>query len=82
MLNSVFPFLIKIISKSVNWLFTVQINDSPKITLGQFLIGCAFIGIVIYFFGGTDFVPTLSDIANRKIARQASNKTNTTDKKE
>lgn len=57
MLSNVFNFLISIISKSVEWLFTIQVNDSPKITLGMFLIGCAFIGYVIKFILGTDFVP-------------------------
>lgn len=57
MLSSVFAFLISMISKCANWLFTLVINDSPRFTLGEFLIACAFIGIVIYFIFGSDFFP-------------------------
>lgn len=57
MLSEVFPFLINVISKSMNWLFTLVINENPKFTLGEFLLVCAFIGVVIYFIIGSDFFP-------------------------
>ena len=57
MLSEVFPFLISMISKCANWLFTLVINESPRFTLGEFLLACAFIGIVIYFIFGSDFFP-------------------------
>ena len=57
MLDQVFPFLINVISKCANWIFTLTINNNPHITLGQFLVACAFIGIVLYFIFGTDFFP-------------------------
>ena len=57
MLSEVFPFLIDLISKCANWLFTLVINENPRITLGTFILACAFIGVVIYFIFGTDFFP-------------------------
>lgn len=57
MLSDVFKYLISNISSCVNWLFTLVINESPRITLGTFLLACAFIGIVLYFIFGTDFFP-------------------------
>jgi len=57
MLIHILDFLVKTIATSFNWVFNLVINDSPRITLGVFLLSCAFIGIVIYFFCGTDFFP-------------------------
>lgn len=45
------------ISRVVGWIFTIKINNNPDITLGMFLLGCAFIGVVLYFILGTDFFP-------------------------
>ena len=56
-MGQVFSFLIGIISKCVSWIFTLKVNDNPNITLGTFLLACSFIGLVIYFVLGTDFLP-------------------------
>lgn len=53
----VFDFWIDIISTCVNFLFTLKINENPDITLGMFLLACAFIGVIIYLILGTDFFP-------------------------
>lgn len=49
MLGNVFSFWIDLISKCVNFLFTLKINENPDITIGMFLLGVAFIGVAIYF---------------------------------
>lgn len=56
-MGQVFSFWIGVISTCVNFLFTLKINENPDITLGMFLLGCAFIGLAIYFILGTDFIP-------------------------
>lgn len=73
MLSEVFPFLISVISKCVGWLFTLKINESPEFTLGEFLIACAFIGIVIYFIFGSDFFPGHINIGSSKKINTDSN---------
>lgn len=69
MLSQVFPFLISVISRCTSWIFTLKINDNPSMTLGEFLLTCAFIGMVIYFlirsFGGDSF-PTLRGLFARE----------------
>lgn len=45
------------ISRWISWLFTLKINTNPDISIGMFLLGCAFIGIIIKFIFGTDFIP-------------------------
>ena len=57
MLGNVFSFWIGVISTCVNFLFTLKINENPDITIGMFLLACAFIGVAIYFILGTDFIP-------------------------
>lgn len=57
MFSSVLSFWIGIISSWVSWLFTLKINEDPDITIGMFLLGCAFIGVVITLILGTDFIP-------------------------
>lgn len=68
MLGKVLKFLIDSIASVVTFLFTIVINDSPKITLGEFLIACFIIGLILYFLFGTDFIPgfTLSPSSNKK----------------
>lgn len=57
MLGDVFSFWISVISSCVNFLFTLKINNNPDISFGMFLLGCVFIGLVLYFILGTDFIP-------------------------
>jgi len=57
LLANVFSFWIGVISTCVNFLFSLKINENPDITIGMFLLGCAFIGLAIYFVLGTDFIP-------------------------
>lgn len=57
MLGNVFSFWIGVISTCVNFIFTLKINENPDITIGMFLLACAFIGLAIYFVLGTDFIP-------------------------
>lgn len=64
MLSDVFKFLISNISKCVEFLFTIKINNNPNISLGMFLLACCFIGVVIYFILGTDFVPNFINNRN------------------
>lgn len=66
MLNEVFPFLAKTIGMCFEFLFSLEINKNPSITLGNFLLACAFIGLIIYFILGTDFIPNLSHATNIK----------------
>lgn len=49
MLGNVFSFWIDLISRCVNFLFTLKINENPDITIGMFLLAVAFIGVAIYF---------------------------------
>ena len=57
MFSQAISFWTSIISRCVSWLFSIQINTNPNITLGMFLLGCAFIGVVLYFILGSDFFP-------------------------
>lgn len=57
MFDEVFPFLIQHFSRIVNFVFNLPIDKKYNITLGMFLLTCAFIGIVIYFIFGSDFFP-------------------------
>ena len=66
MLTEVFPFLIKMIGKCFDFVFMLEINKNPSITLGNFLLACAFIGLIIYFVLGTDFIPNISYMANNR----------------
>lgn len=66
MLVNALDFLITTISTWINWAFNLVINDSPRITLGVFLLACAFIGFVIYFLFNTDFfLPFVNGGANK-----------------
>ena len=56
-MGNVFSFWIGVISTCVNFLFSLKINENPDITIGMFLLACAFIGLAIYFVLGTDFIP-------------------------
>ena len=61
MLKTVFEFWSKVVSNIGSWLINdFVINESPRITFGQFFLACAFIGVVLYFILGTDFIPGLS----------------------
>ena len=58
MISDTFPFWTKILGKCVNWVFNdCVINTNPRITLGSFIVVCAFIGFVIYFLLNSDFFP-------------------------
>lgn len=70
MLSEVLNYLISNISFCVNWLFTLVINESPRITLGTFILACAFIGIVLYFIFGTDFFPGHIDMPDVSFKRE------------
>lgn len=64
----VFKFWINHISLVVNWIFKVVLIPEPRITLGMFLLGFAFLGVVLYFIIGTDFFPghiNISSNSNR-----------------
>lgn len=77
MLVKMFDFLITVISSCVNWAFNLVINDSPRITLGVFLLSCAFIGFIIYFLFNTDFfLPFISGGADKvkNISNNSNNK--------
>lgn len=61
MLSETFPFWTKIIGRIVGWVFNdCVINLHPRITLGSFLVACAFIGFVIYFLLNSDFFPNIN----------------------
>lgn len=60
----VFQFWINSISSVVNWVFRVEVIDEPKITLGMFLLGFAFIGLILYFILGSDFFPGHINLGN------------------
>lgn len=47
------------------FLFTIVINYNPRITLGEFILGCAFIGVILYFIFGADFFPMVGNVSNR-----------------
>ncbi len=58
MLSEGFPFWTKVFGNIVGWLFNdCVINLHPRITLGSFIVTCAFIGFVIYFLLNSDFFP-------------------------
>ena len=57
MLTTVFSFWISIIGRWTAWLFTLKINENPDITIGGFLLACAFIGLVLYFLIGAEHLP-------------------------
>ena len=59
-MGNVFSFWIGVISTWVSWLFTLKINENPDITIGMFLLGCAMIGLAIYFVLGTDLIPNIT----------------------
>ena len=61
MFNQVFPYLIEQFSRIINFVFNLPINENPNISLGQFILGLAFIGLIIYFIFGNNFFPSLSD---------------------
>ena len=66
MLVNSWNFFKSIVISWINWIFTLQINDSPKITLGVFLLACFFIGFSIFFLFKTDFfLPIISNGANK-----------------
>lgn len=58
----------------INWIFSLEINDNPKITLGVFLLACFFIGFAIFFLFKSDFfLPILNNGAN-KVEKMSSSK--------
>ena len=75
MLSEVFSFWISVISRWFSWLFTLKINENPEITIGGFLLACAFIGVVLYTLLGTDFFPGhLAVSVDNSVNRENSNK--------
>lgn len=49
----IFRFWISIITKCISWCFNLIIDKTYNITLGEFILSFAIIGLVIYFiFGG------------------------------
>lgn len=62
MLSSAINFLILSISRVCHFINVIKINDDPTIYLGEFLIACLFIGVVLRFLFGTDFFPTATDV--------------------
>ena len=73
-MGNVFSFWIGVISSWVSWLFTLKINENPDITIGMFLLGCATIGLAIYFVLGTDLIPNIT--FTRSIDSKSSNSGN------
>ena len=59
MFSNVFPYLIQQFSRIVTFVFNLQINENPNITFGEFILACAFIGFVLYFIFGSDFLPNI-----------------------
>ena len=53
MITEVIPYFITQLSKIINFVFNLKINENPSITLGEFLLTFAFIGLVIYFIFGS-----------------------------
>ena len=72
MFNEVFPYLIRQFATIVNFVFNLKINENPTITFGEFILTFAFIGLVIYFIFGSDFVPNIS--FTRNINRSSNSK--------
>lgn len=73
MLNEVLDFWIGVISTCVSWVFNLELNSNPSITFGEFLLACAFIGIVLYFILGTDFIPGLGSFKNGGSSQNSNN---------
>ena len=73
MLNEVFSFFISMISKWFDFVFNLEINKNPPITLGMFLLACALIGLLIYFVLGTDFIPGISFTKNISSSKNNNN---------
>lgn len=72
-MGRVFTFWIDTISTFVKFLFTLKINENPDITIGSFLIACAFIGLIIYFILGTDFIPMLGGSVGSSSSKSTDN---------
>ena len=72
MFSQAISFWISIISRCVSWLFSIQINTDPDISLGMFLLGCAFIGVVLYFILGSDFFPGHINVGSGSNSRTSS----------
>ncbi len=67
MISDTFPFWTKIIGNIVGWVFNdCVINVHPRITLGSFIVTCAFIGFVIYFLLNSDFFPAPGSFGSSK----------------
>lgn len=64
-MKEVIYFWIDILSRCVQWLFSIQIIEEPNISFGMFILACAFIGIVLYFILGSDFFPGHIGISSR-----------------
>ena len=75
MIADVFPVIISYFSKVLNWAFNIVINETPRITLGMFIISAMFIGLVIYFIFGTDFFPNMFGQFGNDVGRDVSNYT-------
>lgn len=54
MITEVIPYYITQLSKIIEFVFNLKINENPSITLGEFLLTFAFIGLVIYFIFGAN----------------------------
>lgn len=73
MITDLFPYYIEQFGRIVNFVFNITINESPKITLGEFVLTCSFIGIVVYFIFGSDFFPNMSSFGRRFSFNSSSN---------
>ena len=73
MFDNIFPFLIQYFSRIVNFIFNLPIDKKYNITLGAFLLTCAFIGIVVYFIFGSDFFPGHIGSSLNKNSNKTSN---------
>lgn len=54
MITEVIPYFITQFSRIVNFLFNLKINENPSITLGEYILTFAFIGLVIQFIFGAN----------------------------
>lgn len=67
MITQVFPYLIEQFARIVDFVFNLKINENPDIVLGEFILTCAFIGVVVYFIFGSDFFPNMVHIKDSSV---------------
>ena len=82
-MTDVFKFWISSFSSIISWVFDLVIIDSPRITLGLFLLACAFLGFLIFFFFEANFfLPFISNSSNKATNVVVSVRDKSSDKKD